>query len=192
VTDRALPAIGVGVRSRPVSGGHAAGGYVGPIARPRADAAARPVVRRREALLTTPARAGMLFGVTAAIYAVTLAGITGLQAESDAAVAAGRTPYLDVVAESRAANDALASRVRAADVQVRSLVASYGTVGADVTAFETRLDELAALVADVQGSAAALPARIKLPSVTIVRVASGGSSRSSAPKTTTKTGASGR
>ena len=64
-----------------------------------------------------------------------------------------------------------------------------------VAAYQDRLDALAALVADVQGIAAALPARIKLPTVSHARSRSGRSGRPgaapSAPKTTSKTGASG-
>lgn len=189
MTERALPQIGVGVRGRPVTAGH-----VGPVATPRADTLVRPDIARKEAILSTPARAGMLFGVSAAIYAVTLAGISGLQADTDATLAASRVPLQEAVAASRAANDALEAKVAAANARISTLVSSYGTVGGDVTAFQARLDSLAALVADVQGSAAALPARIKLPTVTMrgpVASSGGGSSRAAAPKTTAKSGASG-
>lgn len=185
MTERALPAVGVGVRARPVGTGHA-----GPVARPKTGAVARPAVAKKETILSTPARAGMLLGATAAIYAVTLAGISGLQAETDAATAAARAPYLGELAQTRAANDAFEARVRAADAEVHALVGTYGAVGADVTAFETRLDELATLVAQVQGSAAALPNRIQLPAVTSIR-SSGGSRTRSAPATQAKSRASG-
>jgi hypothetical protein len=136
----------------------------------------------------------MLVGASAAFYALALAGISGLQAEADAAVAAARAPYQDVLAQSRAANDELAARVLEADAEIRALVATYGRVGSDVEAYQARLDSLATLVAEVQGSAAALPARIRLPTVTM-RGAVAGSSQSgggsTAPRTTAKTGASG-
>jgi len=186
VTERALPAVGGGVRTRPL-----AGGQVGPLVRPKAGAVARPAVAKKEAVLSTPARAGMLFGATAAIYAVTLAGISGLQAESDAAVAAARAPYLDTLAETRAANDAMQARIDRANGEIQALATTYGAVGTNVTVFQSRLDELAALVADVRGSAAALPTRIKLPSVSVVRSSGGGGGTRSAPATTTKSGASG-
>jgi len=194
MTERALPQVGIGVRPR-----HVVDGTPRPVAVPRPGTAARPAVARKEAILTTPARAGMLFGASAAIYAVTLAGISGLQAQSEADVAAARAPYVSVVAEARAANDALETRLAGADAQLRALVADYGMVGEDVTAYQTRLDSLAVLVAEVQGSASALPARIKLPSVSMAGAiagrnsgASSGSGRTSAPRTTTRTKASGR
>ncbi len=91
MTERALPAIGVGVRPRPE-----AAAQPRPATRTHVGVDARPAVARKEAILTTPARAGMLVGASAAVYAVTLAGISGLQAEADAAVAAARAPYQDV------------------------------------------------------------------------------------------------
>jgi hypothetical protein len=189
MTERALPTIGVGVRARP-------GPTVGPHSASRTHVrdTPRPSVARKEAILSTPARAGMLVGASAAVYALTLAGISGLQAETDASVAAARAPYQDVVAQTRAANDALEARIAKANAEVGALVGIYGKVGTNVEAYQARLDSLAALVAEVQGSAAALPTRIKLPTVTM-RGAVAGSSRSgggsTTPRTTAKTGASG-
>lgn len=187
MTERALPAIGVGTRARP-----AVDARPGPVAGART--ADRPLVARREALLGTPARAGILFGVSAAVYAVTLAGVAGLQAESEAALSAARAPHLDALAQTRAANDAMEAKLLAADAQVRLLAGTYAAVGTGVEAYQARLDELARLVADVEGSAAALPDRIQLPSVSMrgaVASGGGGGSRQAAPRTSGKTGASG-
>ncbi len=188
MTERTLPTIGVGIRPRPAVDAEPRPAHL------PATSAAR-AADRTDTILFTPARAGMLLGASAALYAVTLAGISTLQAQDDAALAASRAPYLDVVAEARAANDALEARVQAADQQITALVATYGTMESDVEAFRVRLDTLAAMVADVQGSAASLPARIKLPTVSIrgpVASSSSGASRVSAPKTSAKSGASGR
>jgi hypothetical protein len=187
MTERALPTIGVGVRPRP-----GVSTSPRPVSRTHVRDTTRPAVARKEAILNTPARAGMLVGASAAVYALTLAGISGLQAETDASVAAARAPYQDVVAQTRAANDELEARILKADAEVAALVATYGKVGANVEAYQTRLDSLAALVAEVQGSAAALPTRIKLPTVS-ARGAIAGSSRSGGTtrRTTAKTGASG-
>ncbi len=175
-TERILPAIALPVpgRQRPIVPGA------------RAEAPARAVTRRREALLTTPARAGMLIGASAAIYAVTLAGVAGLQAGTDAELVARHQPYLNDLARTRAANDQLEVTVARADAQLQALGGIYARTGDAVTAYETRLDALAKLVAEVQGSAAALPSRLSLPAVS-VRSSVG----STAPATTAKTGASG-
>jgi hypothetical protein len=190
MTERALPQVGVGARPAPRADAPAR-----PAERVKPGAIARPAAARRDVILTTPARAGMLIGASAALYAVTLAGVTALQADTDAATAAARAPYQDVVAQTRAANDALEAQLQKASAEVRALVATYGAVGDNVAAYQARLDSLAALVAEVEGSAAALPARIKLPTVSM-RGAVAGTSRSggggtSRPATTAKTGASG-
>ena len=186
MTERALPAIGVGTRARHTAAERRA-------VEPRDVTADRPLIARREAVLSMPARAGMLFGVSAAVYAVTLAGVAGLQAESETAASAAQAPYLDTLAETRAANDALEARVVAADAQLRVLAGSYATIGTEVEAYQAQLDALALLVAEVEGSAAALPDRISLPSVTMrgAVASSGGGGRSAAPKTSGRTGASG-
>jgi len=197
MTERALPTIGVGIRPRP-----AADTASGEGARPRpiqqaavsgSSVEERAAAVRRDAVLFTPARAGMLLGASAALYAVTLAGVSALQAHDDAVLAASRAPYLDAIAEARAANDAIEARIQAANGQIADLITTYGTVGTDVEAFQARLDNLATLVAEVQGSAAALPARIKLPSVSMRGsiASSSGGTRAAAPKTSGKSGASG-
>jgi len=180
-TERIMPAVALPspARPRPVRGRVA-----GPMAHP-----VRPAVRKKEAVLSTPTRAGMLIGASAAIYAVTLAGVSLLQSDSDAALAASRQPYLDALAATRAANDTLEAALVKADGAAQALANDYTGVGQDVTAYQARLDELAALVAEVQGSAAALPTRISLPTVTMhgaVAGGGGGSGRAPAAKARTK------
>lgn len=196
MTERVLPQVSIGSRdARPadVIRPSGAGGSVGITTRP---ATTRPhaSVRRNEAILSAPARAGLLLGASAAVYAVSLAGVAAMQADTDAQAIAARAPYLDEVARLQAANDELERQLHKADAEARALAADYGAVGVAVTGYEARLDALAALVADVEGSVAALPTRIKLPSVTM-RGAVAGNSRSSgsrsAPSTRATSGASG-
>jgi hypothetical protein len=164
----------------------------------RTERAARPVTARparREALLTTPARAGMLIGVSAAIYAVSLATVSGLQYQSEADLASQHQPMLETIAQARAANDALEATVMAADARAQALAADYAAAGGDVAAYQAKLDDLAKLVAKVRGSAAALSTRINLPSVSVHGAIGGGSVRSSggsAPATGGTTAASGK
>lgn len=183
MTERVLPAISLPIpapaRPRPA------------VAPPRATT--RTTAHRREAFLTTPARAGMLIGASAAVYAITLAGIAALQASDDAAVAARRQPWVDAIAAERAANDDLEATLAAAGEDAKWLGDVYADVSTDIAAYGARLDELAALVAEVEGSAAALPDRVKLPSVAmrgaIAAPRSGGTTR--APTTTSTSGGSG-
>lgn len=180
-TERVLPAIARPIPARPRP---AVPRTAVPLA--KADAPARAVARRSEALLTMPARAGMLLGVSAAIYAVSLAGVSGLQAQGDAELIARRQPYLDTIARIRAANDDLEAGVMRAGAQAEALGRSYTATADTMSAQQARLEALAALVAEVKGSAAALPARISLPSVSVH-----GTVRS-APRTVASTGASGK
>jgi hypothetical protein len=156
-------------------------------------AVARPAVARstrRDVLLTTPLRAGMLIGASAAIYAVSLAAVSGLQSQTEAQLAAQHQPMIEAVSQARARNDALQATIVAADARVRALAADYAKAGGDVTAYQAKLNALATLVAKVQGSAAALSTSISLPSVTIHGAIGGGGG--SAPATGGTTSASGK
>jgi hypothetical protein len=178
-TERVLPAVAIPAPARPRSlreTSSAPGAVI------------RPAVRRKQAFLSTPARAGMLIGASATIYSVALAGIAAVQSQGDLALAAHNAPYLDAAAATRAANDSLEAAIVRIDGEARALADEYAGLGQDMTGYQARLDELAALVAEIQGSVAALPTRISLPSVSM-RGAVGGSGR--APATTTKTAASG-
>lgn len=156
-----------------------------------AERTARPTARqaggRTEAILSTPIRAGMLIGASAAIYAGSLAAVSTLQYQSEMDLAARNQPMLDTIAQARAANDALQASVLAAGARVQAVAADYGATGKDLAAYQAQLDSLAQLVAKVQGSAAALSTKISLPAVSIH--GSVGGSRS-APATTATTSAS--
>jgi hypothetical protein len=190
MTERVLPPVSIGTRPIALPADTPLTRPAREVTRPATGAA----VRRGEAIITTPARAGILLGASAAVYAVSLAGVSALQAETDAQTAAARAPYVDQVTRIRAANDELERLVIKADAETRALAADYEATGAVVADYQARLDSLAVLVAEVQGSAAALPARIKLPTVSMagsvgVARSSGGTSRPAAKATS---GASGK
>jgi hypothetical protein len=198
MTERVLPPVSVGAhradRQSDAVARRAAPGSLGEKAGAASSPAARTAARRSEAILTTPARAGLLLGASAAVYAVSLAGVSALQADADAQTIMARAPYVEEVTRLQAANDSLERALLKADAEARALNADYDAVGLTVADFQARLDALAGLVAEVEGSAAALPARIKLPTVSM-RGAIAGSSRSasgrSAPSTSATTRASG-
>lgn len=174
-TERILPAI---ARTAPVARAGT------PLARPA-------TVHRSQPFLTMPARAGILLGTSAAVYAMSLAAVATFQAADDRAVAAARQPYLDAIAESRSAGDALEATLAGIDSRTRAIAGQWTDASSDIAAYEANLDELAALVAKVQGSTAALPTRMKLPSVSIHGAVASGGSRAR-QSTTTTTRASGR
>ena len=175
-TERILPAIALPVPAR-----------ARPAARTATEAPARTAVKRKEALLTTPARAGMLIGVSAAIYAVSLAGVAALQSQANTELASHRQPWLNQLAQTRTANDALEAALTKASADLEAVGASYTKAGESVAGYDKSLSSLAALVAQVQGSAASMPKSFSLPSVSIH--GSVGSARS-APATSASTSAS--
>jgi hypothetical protein len=147
--------------------------------------AARLAKPRGDALLSTATRAGMLVGVSAAVYAASLAAVAGLEAQTQAQAAADARPALDALASAKAANDEIDAAVRAADARLQALGKDYGTASTDMTAYQARLEQLSALVAKVQGSAAAMNANFKLPTVTMRGAIGGGGGGGSVTVTTT-------
>lgn len=154
---------------------------------PAVASAARFARPRREALFGTPTRAAVLVGVSAAVYAVSLATVSGLQSQSLADAVADTQPGLDAVARAKAANDQIESQLKDADARLRALAADYDATSTDVTAYQAQFEQLSALVAKIQGSAAKMNANFKLPSVTI-RGSVGSSGGSSVVTTTSGSG----
>ena len=150
----------------------------------RPPSTADPFVER----LRRPLHFGTLLGVSAGLYATTLTGVAVLQQHADDDLAAARAPAVARAAALRAANDELAGIVERLDQGNAALASSYAGTRADIDRFESNLGDFASVVGEVRGAAAALPARISLPSVP-----SGGSVRvvSKAPATHATTRASG-
>jgi hypothetical protein len=150
--------------------------------------AARLARPRGEAFLSTGARAGMLLGASAAIYAVSLAGVAGLQAQTQADAVALTQPAIDAVAQARAANDGLEAAIGDADARLQALVSDYGSLRADMSTYQTRFAQLSALVAKIEGSAALLNGSFKLPTVTMHGAIAGGGSSTVVVTTTSASG----
>ena len=141
-----------------------------------------PVLER----LRRPIHVGTLLGVSTGLYAATLAGVAVLQQHADDDLTAARAPAVAQAAELRASNDRLAQLLDETSGRERDVSRSYEAVRGDVGEVEAALTDLAAVVGDVKGAAAALPTRISLPAMP-----SSGSIRSTkAPATHATTGAS--
>jgi hypothetical protein len=185
VTERTLPAVAFPVPSRS-AGARTRRAVAVPVAL-RTDAQARTAVRRKDPLLTTSARAGMLIGASAAVYAVTLAGVAAFQSHDDRALVAQDQPVSDAVAQRRAANDRLQATLAALDGQLTTLGASYAATGQSVSGYEAQLTALASLVSPIAGSATTTPAKVSLPTVSTTRVTTSTSSSSSSSSSTAST-----
>jgi hypothetical protein len=144
-------------------------------ARPAAIAAAARLAKPHgDALLSTATRAGVLVGVSAAVYAVSLATVAGLEAHTQSQAVAEAQPALDAIASAQAANDEIDAAVKDASARLQALASDYNSAGTDMSAYQARFQQLSALVAKIQGSAAAMNANFKLPSVTIRGAVGGG------------------
>ncbi|HJW21738.1 MAG TPA: hypothetical protein VJ506_04840 [Candidatus Limnocylindrales bacterium] len=151
-----------------------------PGAAPSRPAAPRP----RLSAPRIPAHIGVLLGASTAAYAVTLAGITGLQATSEADLAAERAPAVAGVQDLGAKNQELGNALAAAGLHYDSLTRAYAAAGGRLADLEAALADLVTSVQAIDGVSRSMPASIPLPKVS--RVSVGG-----APATSSTTGASG-
>lgn len=134
-----------------------------------------------------PLHLAALVGVSAGAYAVSLAGVTALQADADADLHAARAPIRLAADTMAASHDRLESALDAAAHRYSVIADRYRRSGLDLSGIEAELDALAERAALVSEGAASLPTRISLPSVPATpRVV-----RAAPPKTDATTRASG-
>lgn len=137
-----------------------------PAAHPRVVAGPRAVVRPRAAT-RRPVHVAVFVGVSAGLYAVSLAGVTALQAGTDSRLAAERAPVAAAVDAMRSSHDALDSDLAGLSARYGDAAAAYQSIADAIAGHEASLVDLAGLVRTVEGSAAALkvPTITRLPAV---------------------------
>jgi hypothetical protein len=133
-----------------------------------------------------PLHLPIALGVGTGLYAVTLAGVTALQARSDAALAAERQPLSVAVAAVSERRQALEQQLQATVGSLNAAAAAYDQVRGHSAALESALGNLSAQVTAATGAAASLPSHVSLPAVGTV------SAVTTAPATQATTGASGK
>jgi hypothetical protein len=133
-----------------------------------------------------PAHLAVIAGFSAGAYAISLAGVTALQAGADARLIADRAPALEATAAMTAGRDDLEARLAAVSAEYDALAERYRRAGGSLAGLEEAMDSLAGRTAALSESAAKLPTRFSLP---VVRAAS--RQVSAPPKTTATTRASG-
>lgn len=134
--------------------------------------------------LRVPAHVGVLLGASTAAYAVTLAGVTGLQAATDAEQAAEQAPAVAGLQDLAARNQALGNALAAAGQRYDELASAYTVAGGQLTDLGTALGGLSTSVQAIDGVSRSLPATAPLPKI-------GRASIGGAPATSSTTGASG-
>ncbi len=161
-------------REHGIDGSEAAGGRrgvngdatVNPVR--SAGAVTAPVARaavRRFALPAVPAHVGVMLGLSAAGYGLTLAAVTALQSNSEAAIVADRAPAAAAIEQLATGHASLASSLAAAANRYAAAAAGYGDAAQRLGAVEAELGALSKAVAGVDGASRALPASAPLPTV---------------------------
>lgn len=113
-----------------------------------------------------PLHVGVFLGLSAGVYAISLAAVTTLQAQSEMAVVADRAPTAQAIAELAAQNDSLEATARRAGRTYDRATDAYDRVGRRLADVEAQLTSLADVVGAVNGAAQALPDRVALPRIT--------------------------
>lgn len=133
--------------------------------------------RRPGWLPAVPAHVGVALGLATAGYAVTIAGVTSLQASAEATVAAARTPIGAAIDDAARGHDRLDRTLASAGRMYDGIAARYGTLADRLAEIEDRIAGLASVTTAVDGASRALPTRIAIPVVRAVAASGGSGSR---------------
>ena len=149
----------------------------------------RPAVRaigaRAAAEVKRPYHLGVLLGISAGAYAVSLAGVTWLEASSEAATAAVRAPAAAAIAQVAAQNDRLERAHAGVGERLTATGDDYGAAATLLADLEDQLGTLSATIGAIEGQSLKLPTRIALPSAPRAAAAA-------KPRTVATSGASGK
>jgi hypothetical protein len=113
-----------------------------------------------------PLHVVVFFGLSAGVYAVSLAAVTSHQANSEAAALIDRAPTTEAVTQLSAANDRLEAEARQLGRTYERATGAYDRVGQALADVEAQLADLADVVGAVNGASLALPDRVALPRLT--------------------------
>jgi hypothetical protein len=112
-----------------------------------------------------PLHLGVFLGLSASAYALSLACVTALQAESEAAVAASRLPAEEAIGALAARNDLLEVDGARARLAYEQATGAYDRVTRSLSNVEARLADLSTTVRSVDGAARSLQVNVPLPPV---------------------------
>jgi hypothetical protein len=113
-----------------------------------------------------PLHVVVYLGLSAGVYAVSLAAVTAHQANSEAAVVTDRAPTALAIAGLSAANDRLETRANLVGGTYERATGAYDRLGQALADVEAQLAGFADLVGAVNGASLALPDRVALPNLT--------------------------
>jgi len=129
---------------------------------------ARPLATARPATATRrPIHVVVAVGMTAGLYALSLAGVTALQSATDAQLAADRAPAAGAVAQLKSTHDAMEGSLDRLASAYAKVANGYQAITDGIVGHEQALAALRQQVEAAAGSAAALsvPSLSRLPAV---------------------------
>ena len=131
------------------------------------------VVSRAATATRRPIHVAVTVGVTASLYAVSLAGVTALQHDSNSRLTAERAPAAAAVEALRGANDALEADLALLGAGFSGASDAYRAIADGIGAHKSALASLGKRVAAVEGSASSLrvPTVSRLPALSSRTVA---------------------
>jgi hypothetical protein len=135
-----------------------------------------PIAAARTAGATRrPIHVVVAVGMTAGLYALSLAGVTALQSAADAQLAADRAPAAGAVAELKSAHDAMEKSLTTLTGAYAKAADRYQAISDGIAGHEYALATLGQQVRAAAGSAGALsvPTISRLPSVSVSAVTGG-------------------
>ena len=163
MTEAALPLPGRLPGPRPAPTRTAGGASLGPVPPTAVTRAAAPARR--------PIHVVVAVGMTAGLYAISLAGVAALQSASDLQLAADRAPAADAVAGLKSAHDAIEASLGTLNGTYARAADAYQGIAKAIVGHEQALAALGQQVQAVAGSAAAL----SVPVISLAPAQSSGS-----------------
>ena len=112
-----------------------------------------------------PIHLGIAVGVSASLYAVSIAAVTGLQSAQNQQASDAYAPLTTSADQLDSANADLEAGLASARAAFDASAASFSDVAARVPAFEARLTSLAGTVTKIHGTSVSLPTGAALPRV---------------------------
>ena len=108
---------------------------------------------------------GVAIGLSAGVYAGSLAAVTMLQVDHDKGLIADRRPVGDAIALLGEHHDAMAADLELASLVYEEASRQYGAVVSGVGDLHDDVERLGKAVSRIEGSALRVPSRIALPAV---------------------------
>jgi hypothetical protein len=110
-----------------------------------------------------PIHVGVVVGLSASVYALSLAGVTSLQATTNAELTTAQAPALDAAARLGAAHTLTEQRLDAASSAYDETAKAYADLTQALGTYENGIKGLAGRVGKIEGSSLSMPSSVSMP-----------------------------